>query len=83
MYRDAIFSSYTAEVESGTYGLSFNQEKTKTEFLAAALHNSQIDTDAQPATTDRIITLSTCTGWGYEARRVVHGYLPMIEVTEP
>lgn len=78
-FRYEIFSSYSAPVDSATYGLSFNQLETREEFIAMALENSQIDTGITPASTDRIITLSTCTGLGYENRRVVHAYLKMIQ----
>ena len=77
--RYEIFSSYTAKVESKTYGLSFNQTKTREEFLAMALENSQIDTGIRPELTDLILTLSTC-GGGEESRRVVHARLPMVQV---
>lgn len=75
--RYEIFSSYNAAVDSKTYGLSFRQSQTREEFIAMALENSDIDTGLVPATTDRILTLSTCTGLGYRERRVVHAYLPM------
>lgn len=78
--RYEIFSSYFADVDSTTYGLSFNQPETRENFIAHALENSQIETGITPAITDRIITLSTCTGLGYESRRVVHAYLKMIPV---
>lgn len=78
IYRYEIFSSYAAEVDSATYGLSFNQWETRENFIAMALENSQIDSDVVPEPTDRIITLSTCTGVGYESRRVVHAMLKMI-----
>ena len=78
VFRYEIFSSYFADVESATYGLSFHQLETRKNFIAHALENSQIDTGIIPEPTDRIITLSTCTGMGYESRRVVHAYLKMI-----
>lgn len=78
VFRYEIFASYFAPVDSATYGLSFHQQKTRENFIAHALENSQIDTGITPATTDRILTLSTCTGLGYESRRVVHAYLKMI-----
>lgn len=79
VYRYEIFSTYVADTDSSTYGLSFNQEQTRIDFLRMALENSEIDTGITPATTDRIITLSTCTTWGYGSRRVVHARLRMIE----
>lgn len=79
-FRYEIFSSYSAPVDSPTYGLSFNHMNTREEFITMALENSQIQTGVTPAATDRIVTLSTCTGLGYENRRVVHAYLKMIPV---
>ena len=78
--RYEIFSSYSAEVGSLTYGLSFNQPETRAEFLTMALEKSQIDTGIAPELTDQILTLSTCSGAGYETRRVVHARLPMVQV---
>lgn len=80
VFRCEIFSTYVASVESETYGLSFNQDQTRQAFIDHALAQSEIDTGIVPATTDRIITLSTCTGWGYESRRVIHARLEMIQV---
>lgn len=77
--RYEVFSSYNAEVDSKTYGLSFRQRETREEFIAMALEKSQIDTGIVPEVTDQIITLSTCSG-GEETRRVVHARLPMIRV---
>lgn len=78
--RYEVFSTYNAPVDSRTYGLSFRQEETRTAFIQTALENSEIDMGITPATTDRILTLSTCTGTGYSARRVVHARLQMVEV---
>ena len=76
--RYEVFSSYAADVDSATYGLSFQQPETRENFIRLALENSEIATAITPASTDRIITLSTCTGLGYESRRVVHAVLKMI-----
>lgn len=76
--RYEIFSSYLADIDSGTYRIRFPETEDREAFLAMALENSQISTGITPAPTDRIITLSTCTGLGYESRRVVHAYLKMI-----
>lgn len=78
--RYEIFSSYSAEVGSLTYGLSFTRMETRAEFLAMALEKSQIDTGIAPELTDQILTLSTCSGAGYETRRLVHARLPMVQV---
>ena len=77
-FRYEIFAAYEADVESSTYGLSFNQEKTRINFLTDAAENSDIDMGIEPALTDRILTLSTCTGTGYSTRWVVQARLKMI-----
>lgn len=82
VFRYEVFSTYEAAVDSATYGLSFNQKQTREEFIQLALENSQIETGITPEITDRIITLSTCTGVTYEYRRVVHARLKMIELEE-
>lgn len=82
IFRYEVFSSYFATLDSKTYGLSFHQEKTRVNFLNYALTESEIEAGITPATTDRILTLSTCTGWGYLYRRVVHARLEMVEVYE-
>lgn len=81
VFRYRVFSTYEAAVESRTYGLSFRQQQTRVDFIQHALDSSEQPAGDTPAVTDRILTLSTCTGWGYEYRRVVHGYLEMVEVT--
>lgn len=75
--RYEIFSSYDASVNSQAYGLSFHKVQTREEFIQKAVENSEIDVGIVPEVTDRILTLSTCTGWSYRERRVVHAYLPM------
>lgn len=82
VFRYEIFSSYTADVDSRAYGLSFLQQQTREDYISQALENSDIATGLVPEVTDRILTLSTCTRGSYESRRVVHGYLRMV-LTEP
>ena len=78
VYRYEIFSSYLAKVESNTYGLGFSSEASRNQFLRQTIADSVIDTGIQPAPTDRILTLSTCSGSGYSTRWVVHARLKMI-----
>lgn len=80
VYRYEVFSSYKAELDSSAYGLSFQQEKTRASFLVDALESSQIITNVIPDTTDRVLTLSTCSGAGYSTRWVVHARLKMVQV---
>lgn len=77
VWRYRVFATYKADTDSKTYQIGMQQEKTKQEYIDHALENSVIDTGCTPAVTDRILTLSTCSGMGYETRWVVHAYLPM------
>jgi len=79
VFRYEVFSSYRAEVTGSTYGLSFHQFETRANFLVDALENSKIATGIAPDLTDRILTLSTCSGAGYSTRWVVHARLKMIQ----
>ena len=76
--RYEIYATYNAEVESQTYALNLNQ-RTIAAFIDMTLEESELDLGIVPADTDRILTLSTCTG-NYETRRVVHARLVMEEV---
>lgn len=82
VFRYEVFSSYEAGIDSITYGLSFQQEKTKADFLIHALEKSRYDTGIVPQPNDRILTLSTCSGMGHDNRWVVHARLKMVEITE-
>lgn len=77
-FRYEVFASYKAKVDSATYGLSFNQMKTRTNFLSEAANQSTIDLGIEPALADRVLTLSTCTGTGYSSRWVVQARLKMV-----
>lgn len=79
VFRYEVFSSYRAELTGSAYGLSFYQQETRANFLINALEASRIDTGIEPALTDRILTLSTCSGAGYSNRWVVHARLKMIQ----
>ncbi len=83
VWRYEVFASYQAPVDSITYGLSFRQQETRENFLVSALEKSVIETGITPALTDRILTLSTCSGGSYSNRWVVHGRLEMVEIEVP
>ena len=78
VYRYEIFSSYLAKVESNTYGIRFTGEESRKAFLNNLLVYSDIDTGLEPAVTDRVLTLSTCSGRGTTTRWVVHARLKMV-----
>lgn len=79
VYRYEIFSSYLAKVDSSTYGLDFPNEESTIRFLEEAIRNSAIRAAIAPEPTDRILTLSTCSGRGYATRWVVHARLKMVQ----
>ena len=82
VYRYEVFAFYQAEVESLTYSINPQREDTKEDFLTLALESSRFDTGIVPALTDRILTLSTCSGGGYTHRYVLQARLVMTEVTK-
>ncbi len=82
VWRYEVFSSYKAPIDGYTYGLNIRQDKTKAYLISNALRESEINTGLEPALTDRVLTLSTCSGDGYDNRWVVHARLKMVEVTE-
>lgn len=80
VYRYEVFAAHKVTLDSPVYGLSFNQSSTRIHFLTHALENTQIQTDIIPELTDRILTLSTCSGAGYTTRWVVQARLKMVEI---
>ena len=80
--RYEVFSAYLADKTSRTYQISFRQEQSRTEFLNDVTLRSAVDTGIVPEETDRIVTLSTCSGAGYSSRWVIHGRLKMVQEVE-
>lgn len=80
VFRYEIFSSFYAPLDSPVYGLSFNQTETKEKLLKYSKENSEIESEIEPALTDRILTLSTCTNTDDNLRWIVQARLKMIEV---
>ena len=66
-----VFAAYEAPVGSLTYALNVAGDADKQAVIDFALSQSVIDTGVIPTTQRDIITLSTCTGNGYETRWVV------------
>ena len=64
-----IFAAYDVSVSTAeSYQLSFSGEEDRQTFVDTCLSLSYIDTGVVPTVNDPIITLSTCSGWGYSAR---------------
>lgn len=66
-----IFAAYEASVKSCVYWLKVTDDTHKQAVIDFALEHSVIDTGVIPQTTDRILTLSTCTESGHATRWVV------------
>ena len=73
--RYEIFAAFEAEVTGYTYRLDINTLEKKQALLAYSLEKSGIDAKIIPSPEDPIITLSTCTGNGYDTRWVVQAVL--------
>lgn len=82
VYRYEIFSGYFATINTDTYGVGFSSDRTKIRFLDFITEKSELETDFRPETTDRVLTLSTCSGRGSASRWVLHARLKMV-LTNP
>jgi len=71
VYRYDIFAAYEVEVDGHTFWIDIKEESHKQMFIDRSVEMSEIDTDIVPTTSDKILTLSTCTGNGHEKRMVV------------
>ena len=80
VYRYEIFSSYLADVDSNTYAMHYTREDSRNTYIGNVLESSAIQTGIRPEATDRMLTLSTCSGKGHTTRWVVHARLKMIRI---
>lgn len=76
--RYDIFSAYTASVTGPTYQVDFADDGEKQAFLDNSLSLNVLSTGLTPTVTDKIITLSTCSGNTYATRWVVQASLSEI-----
>lgn len=66
-----IFSAWEAPVDSDAYRLVFRDDAKKQEALSTYTERSVWDSGITPTAADRVLTLSTCTGFGHYATRWV------------
>ena len=78
-HRYEVFSAYEASVTGTTYRLAIEDDEIKQKFIDDCSGWSVIETGVEPTIRDRMLTLSTCTGRGYETRWVVQARLPAAE----
>ena len=69
---DGVFAAYEADVTGHTYTLQTADWRV---FVEESLAQSVIDTGVLPVVGEPIITLSTCTGDGYDTRWVVQAVM--------
>ncbi len=74
-YTLQIFAACTIPANSARYEFDFPEEKDKAFYLKWIRENSQLETDIQVTTSDKIVMLSTCTYEYDNARAVVFGKL--------
>ena len=78
-HRYEVFSAYEASVTGTTYRLAIKEDEMKQKFIDDCSGWSVIETGVEPTIRDRMLTLSTCTGRGYETRWVVQARLQAAE----
>ena len=71
-YRYRIFSYENATNGGEVYKVGYQPGKEYQDFIDHMVKNSAIDTGVTPQSSNKILTLSTCTGQGYEKRFAVH-----------
>ncbi len=70
-----VFAAYEATLPSTAYQITFDNNIERQGFLNACTEKSVIEGTCVPMEDSRILTLSTCTGNGYNSRWVVHASL--------
>ena len=82
VYVYDIFSAFEAGIREIVYRLDIEESGLEEEFIRFCLDGSVIDSGIVPESTDKILTLSTCTGNGHATRWVIHGVLTQVYSAE-
>ena len=72
VYRYQIFSYEDAVNGGDVYKVGYQPGKEYQQFIDDMVSNSNVETGIRPQSTNKIVTLSTCTDSGYSKRFVVH-----------
>ncbi len=78
-YKILLFSGYTTDNYSDAYTVFDEAGADYAAFLSSRVAQSDFKASVTPASTQRIVTLSTCTYSFKNARYVIHGVLEPIE----
>ncbi len=71
VHRYEVFAAYTASIESDTYRIAFSSPERKEKALSYYLQNADFPGETELTAQSRILTLSTCTGYGDDGKRWV------------
>jgi len=70
-----IFAAYEVSTQGDTYRIGQQSDSTKQAYIDYCLAQSLYDTGVVPTVSDKIVTLSTCTGNGHATRWVIQARL--------
>ena len=71
VHRYEIFAAYTASIESDTYRIAFSSPERKEKAISYYLEHADFPEKPELSVQSRILTLSTCTGYGDNEKRWV------------
>ena len=74
-YLITVFSAYTVSTDSDAWRIDFEDEEDYGDWLRAIKSESDVRCSVTPTTSDRIMTLTTCSFKFDDARFVVHGII--------
>lgn len=75
MYVFKVFSAYQTVADSGYIKNNFSSDEEFQSFIDKAVESSKFPSPSQPAVTDTLLTLSTCTNGAANGRYCVAAYL--------
>ena len=75
IYQIEFFAGYVANVKSASWELSFASDEDYEKWIQEAKKQSWFTSDVNPAVTDQVLTLSTCSYEFDNARYVLHGVM--------
>lgn len=70
-----IFAAYEVNTQGDTYKLGFSGQAAKLNYIQYCRNHSAISTGIVPTASDKILTMSTCIGYGHATRWVVQAVL--------
>lgn len=81
-YRYRIFSYEDAVNDGDVYKVGYQPGEEYQKFIDQMIKDSDVDTGVKPQTSNKILTLSTCTGNGYSKRLAIHAVCVDAQTTD-